>query len=173
MGNIKNIFENKGKTELATFAAGCFWGVEAIFNELDGVVETSVGYIGGHLKNPTYRDVCTAQTGHAEAVQIKYDPNVISYEKLLDYFWRLHDPTTLDRQGWDVGSQYRSAVFYHNESQKREAELSKGKFDNSGVFNTKAVTEISSAVEYYRAEEYHQKYFAKNGGGACHKLRDK
>lgn len=159
------------KTEMATFAAGCFWGVEAILSRLDGVLETTVGYTGGHVENPTYSQVCTGQTGHAEAVQVVFDPTVISYEQLLDYFWRLHDPTTLNRQGPDVGSQYRSAIFYHTERQKEAAEKSKAELDRSGVFPRQAVTEIVPASTFYPAEEYHQDYFAKTGRPVCHTLR--
>ncbi len=163
--------ENK-KIEPATFAAGCFWGVEVIFRKIDGVLATTVGYTGGHRKNPTYQLICTGQTGHAEAVQVKYDPNIVSYEKLLDYFWRLHDPTTLNRQGYDVGTQYRSAVFYHNERQKKAADKSKIDFDRSGVFPDKAVTEIVPATDFYEAEAYHQDYYSKNNRPICHILRD-
>ena len=161
------------KIETATFAAGCFWGVESVFKDIKGVVGTTVGYTGGHTKNPTYKDVCTDKTGHAEAVQVKFDPAIISYEQLLDYFWRLHDPTTVDRQGPDVGSQYRSAIFYHNEEQKVAAIKSKEAFDKSGVFKKKAVTEIVPAKEFYSAEDYHQNYFEKNNLPECHILRDK
>jgi|YNPNPStandDraft_1061719.scaffolds.fasta_scaffold31396_1 peptide methionine sulfoxide reductase msrA/msrB len=161
------------KTELATFAAGCFWGVEAILSQLPGVVETTVGYTGGTVENPTYAQVCTGRTGHAEAVLVEYDPQVISYEQLLDYFWRLHDPTTPNRQGADVGPQYRSAIFYHNERQRELAERSKAEFDRSGVFPRKAVTEIVPASTFYPAEEYHQDYYARRGGPICHTLRDR
>ncbi len=161
------------KVETATFAAGCFWGVEAILNKLDGVLETTVGYTGGYANNPTYELVSMGKTGHAEAVQVKFDPTVISYEKLLDYFWRLHDPTTLDRQKYDVGTQYRSAIFYHSEEQRIAAEKSKENFDHSGAFKKKAVTEITPATVFYPAEGYHQDYYAKNKGRVCHTLRDK
>jgi methionine-S-sulfoxide reductase len=159
--------------EIATFAGGCFWGVEAIFSQIKGVLETTVGYTGGFLENPTYQQVKAGKTGHTEAVQIKFDPEIISYEELLDYFWRMHDPTTLNRQGVDVGNQYRSAIFYHNEKQRELALKSKENFDKSGVFNQKAVTEIVPATKFYPAEEYHQDYFAKNGGRVCHILREK
>ncbi len=159
--------------DTATFAAGCFWGVEEILKKVDGVTETTVGYTGGNMENPGYKMVSTGKTGHAEAVQIIYDPNIISYEELLDYFWRLHDPTTPDRQGHDIGSQYRSAIFYHNEKQKIAAMKSKEAFDKSGVFKNKAVTQIVPATTFYPAEEYHQDYFEKNGGRVCHILRDK
>ena len=161
------------KTALATFAAGCFWGVEAILGGLEGVAATTVGYTAGDTENPTYQQICTGRTGHAEAVLVEYHPDVISYEQLLDYFWRLHDPTTLNRQGWDVGTQYRSAIFYHNEQQKELAEQSKAAFDQSGVFPEKAVTEIVPAVKFYPAEDYHQDYYAHKGGPICHTLRDR
>lgn len=180
-GEYKKLFENDVKTEksvdkkieTATFAAGCFWGVESFFKGVDGVIETTVGYTGGHTKNPTYKEVCTDKTGHAEAVEIKFDPSIVSYEQLLDYFWRLHDPTTVDRQGPDVGSQYRSAIFYHSEEQRIAAEKSKEAFDKSGVFRKKAVTQIVPAKTFYPAEDYHQNYFEKNNIPACHTLRER
>ena len=147
----------------ATFAAGCFWGIEEAFSKIAGVISTHVGYTGGHTKNPTYKEVCTDKTGHAEAVEVVFDPKIISYEKLLEIFWQIHDPTTLNRQGPDIGSQYRSAVFYHNEEQKAVAEASKEKFEKSGEFKSKIVTDITEAKEFYRAEDYHQKYFEKTG----------
>lgn len=159
------------KSELATFAAGCFWGVEHLLAKIPGVLKTRCGYVGGQLENPTYRDVCDGDTGHAEAVEIEFDPDRVSYEELLSCFWRLHDPTQYNRQGPDVGSQYRSAIFYHSEAQKLKAEKSKSAFDASGVFSKKAVTEISPASKFYAAEDYHQKYFATNGGHVCHVLR--
>lgn len=161
------------KSETATFAAGCFWGVEAILSKVDGILETTAGYMGGDVEDPTYELVCSGKTGHAEVVQITYDPGIISYEELLDYFWRLHDPTTLNTQGVDVGIQYRSVIFYHTDEQKEIAEKSKEHFDSSGVFKEKAVTEIVPATTFYKAEEYHQDYFAKNGGAVCHVLRDR
>lgn len=167
--------KSSGKTnsdyELATFAAGCFWGVESLFKQVKGVLETTVGYTGGTASNPTYRQVCTGITGHAEAVQIKYDPKVVSYEELLSLFWRMHDPTTPNRQGPDVGTQYRSVIFYHNEEQRKVAERSKEEFDRSGVYTNKAATQIVPASTFYEAEDYHQDYFEKQGGGACHTLR--
>ncbi len=181
-GQFVYLFNQKGESrkmekqksaERATFAGGCFWGVESILNDLDGVLETTVGYTGGQTDNPTYRQVCTGSTGHAEAVEVRYDPAVISFTELLDYFWRLHDPRTLNRQGPDVGSQYRSAIFYHTKEQKEAAEESRMKLNASGVLNEKVVTEIVPAAVFYSAEEYHQDYFAKNGGPACHILRDK
>lgn len=156
--------------ELATFAAGCFWGVESFFKQVKGVLETTVGYTGGTTINPAYRQVCTGITGHAEAVQIKYDPRTVSYGELLSLFWRMHDPTTPNRQGPDEGTQYRSAIFYHNEEQRKAAERSKEEFDRSGVYLNKATTQIVPASTFYAAEDYHQDYFEKHGGGACHVL---
>ena len=156
------------KTETATFAAGCFWGVEEAFRKLDGVAETAVGYMGGHFKNPSYEDVCTDETGHAEVVQVKYDPSKISYEKLLDTFWNLHDPTTLNRQGPDIGTQYRSAIFFHTKEQEAIAKKSKEKIDKSAKFKGKVVTEIAPASDFYKAEEYHQKYLMKRNINVCH-----
>ncbi len=154
------------KTEKATFAAGCFWGVEEAFRALPGVVETRVGYTGGHSKNPTYKEVCTDTTGHAEAVEVTFDPSKTSYEKLLEKFWEIHDPTTLNRQGPDVGSQYRSAIFYQHEDQKKLAEISK--VGKRGEHKNPIVTEITQATEFYPAEDYHQKYILKGGSSACH-----
>lgn len=155
--------------EIATFAAGCFWGVEETFRCTKGVKETEVGYTGGHTKNPTYEDVCSDTTGHAEAVQVKFDPNEVSYDELLNIFWENHNPTTMNRQGPDVGSQYRSVIFYHSEEQKKEAEASKKKLQESGKYGDKEiVTEIVEAGPWYPAEEYHQKYVMKKGGGSCH-----
>ncbi len=159
--------------QLATFGAGCFWGVEHILAEIDGVVDTEVGYMGGDLDNPTYHDVCTGKTGHAEVVQLTYDAEKVSYEMLLDYFWRLHNPTTSNRQGPDIGSQYRSVIFYHNNEQKKAAVLSKAEFNRSGVFKLMAVTEIVEGKRFYTAEDYHQQYFKKSGVYVCHTLRDK
>jgi len=155
-----------GETEKATFAAGCFWGVEAAFAEIDGVVETAVGYTGGRTENPTYKQVCSDGTGHAEAVEVTFDPAEVSYEHLLDAFWEMHDPTTLNRQGPDMGSQYRSAIFFHTPEQEQAALASKARAQ--GKFRKPIVTEITPAPEFYRAEEYHQKYFQKHGGAACH-----
>jgi methionine-S-sulfoxide reductase len=159
--------------ELATFAAGCFWGVESAFKHVKGVIETTVGYTGGMVPNPSYREVCSGITGHAEAILIKYDPRIVSYQELLSLFWRIHDPTTPNRQGPDVGTQYRSAIFYHNEQQKEAAEKSKEDFDRSGAYTNKATTQIVPASNFYEAEEYHQDYFEKQGGGSCHVLRPK
>jgi len=160
--------ERADNHQKATFAAGCFWGVEAAFKNVPGVVSTVVGYTGGHKENPTYRQVCSGRTGHAEAVQVRYDPTKVSYEQLLEVFWGIHDPTTLNRQGPDVGSQYRSAIFYHNEKQRAAAEALKKRLEKSGKFNKPIVTEIVPAAKFYRAEEYHQRYFEKHGGVACH-----
>lgn len=156
------------KLETATFAAGCFWGVEETFRQAKGVKETMVGYTGGHLENPTYKDVCTDQTGHAEAVQVTYDSSEVSYEKLLELFWENHDPTTPNRQGPDYGSQYRSAIFYHTPEQAALAQASKDALEKSGKFKRKIVTEIVSAGPFYKAEDYHQQYLKKRGLGSCH-----
>ncbi len=174
-GEYVKLFEkSKGlNLQTATFAAGCFWGVESLFKQTKGVMETTVGYTGGTTPDPIYRQVCTGITGHAEAVQVKFDPGVVSYEELLSLFWRMHDPTTQNRQGPDVGTQYRSAIFYHNEEQRKTAEKSKEEFDRSGVYINKATTQIVPASTFYAAEEYHQDYFEKQGGGACHVLRKK
>ncbi|MDH5658372.1 MAG: peptide-methionine (S)-S-oxide reductase MsrA, partial [Nitrosopumilus sp.] len=147
----------------ATFGAGCFWHVEDLLDKTKGVKSTKVGYIGGQLPNPTYEEVCTDKTGHAEAVEVEYDPDEISYQELLDVFWKNHNPTTLNRQGPDVGIQYRSAIFYHNEEQKKIAEKSKQTLEQSGVYERPIVTEIVPAPIFYKAEEYHQKYFKKHG----------
>ena len=149
--------------EKATFAAGCFWGVESEFRRQPGVISTQVGYIGGRLENPTYYDVCSDRTGHAEAVEVEFDPAVISYEKLLDLFWELHDPTTVNRQGPDVGSQYRSAIFVHSPEQEGTAKASKERLQAGGRYKRPIATEIKPASEFYRAEEYHQQYEEKQG----------
>jgi len=151
------------KTDTATFAAGCFWCVEAVFQELKGVLSVSSGYTGGKIKNPSYREVCSGMTGHAEACEIIYDPSIISYDALLEAFWASHDPTTLNRQGADKGTQYRSAIFYHNEQQKQLAEAYKAKLNEEHAFNNPVVTEISPATIFYKAEDYHQNYFNENG----------
>jgi len=151
----------------ATFAMGCFWGSEAVFRQVPGVLSTAVGYSGGWYKDPTYHDVCTGETGHAEVVQVEYDPDKVSYEDLLNTFWEKHDPTTLNRQGPDFGTQYRSAVFYHTEQQKAAAIASKDRLEKSGRFRNKIVTELVPASEFYRAEEYHQQYFEKRGVPHC------
>jgi peptide-methionine (S)-S-oxide reductase len=149
--------------EKATFGAGCFWGVEAAFRKVEGVVSTTVGYAGGSFKDPTYKDVCSGKTGHAEVVQVEYDPSKVSYEELLRVFWNIHDPTTLNRQGPDIGTQYRSAVFFHNPEQEATATASKQKLQSSGRYQKSIVTEITPASEFYRAEDYHQQYFEKCG----------
>ena len=152
----------------ATFGAGCFWGVEAEFRQLPkGVVSTAVGYEGGTMKNPTYRDVCTDRTGHAEAVEVEYNPEEISYEDLLKVFWANHDPTTLNRQGPDVGTQYRSVIFYHTPEQQVAALASKEKLEKSGRYRRPVVTEIVPASSFYRAEDYHQQYLEKRGLSSC------
>ena len=152
----------------ATFGAGCFWGVEAEFRQLPkGVVSTAVGYEGGTMKNPTYRDVCTDRTGHAEVVEVEYEPEKISYEDLLKVFWANHDPTTLNRQGPDVGTQYRSVIFYHTPEQQAAALASKEKLEKSGRYRRPVVTEIVPATSFYRAEEYHQQYLEKRGLSSC------
>jgi peptide-methionine (S)-S-oxide reductase len=152
----------------ATFAAGCFWGVEASFQRVKGVVDTEVGYMGGHTESPTYRDVCTDRTGHAEVVQVTYDDSVVSYGQLLDAFWNCHNPTQKNRQGPDVGSQYRTAIFYHDEEQRKEAEASKAALDASGRFSRPISTTLEKAGPFWRAEEYHQKYLQKKGLDSCH-----
>ena len=157
------------KTDQATFAAGCFWGVEAMFAKVDGVTQTQVGYTGGRTAVPSYEDVCNDDTGHAEAVLVTFDPAKVSYAELLDVFWSSHDPTTVDRQGPDVGSQYRSAIFFHNAEQERVARASVQEVEKSGVFAGKIVTQIVPAGTFYPAEEYHQKYFARRGrADSCH-----
>jgi len=150
-------------TEKTTFGAGCFWGIEAAFRKVQGVVSTAVGYSGGAFKNPTYEDVCTDETGHAEVVQVEYDPSKVSYEHLLEVLWSIHDPTTPNRQGPDIGTQYRSVIFYHTPEQKAQAEASKERLQKSGRFRRPIVTEIKPAPEFYRAEDYHQQYFEKRG----------
>lgn len=152
--------------EKATFAAGCFWGVEASFRALPGVVDAAVGYTGGGLPNPTYRDVCTDETGHAEALEITFDPSRISYDQLLDHFWQMHDPTTPNRQGPDFGTQYRSAIFFHSPEQEKLARASRERWQER--FRQPIVTEIVPASAFYRAEEYHQRYLEKKGLSSCH-----
>ncbi|MDQ3815561.1 MAG: bifunctional methionine sulfoxide reductase B/A protein [Armatimonadota bacterium] len=153
---------------VATFGAGCFWGVEAAFRQIKGVTNTAVGYMGGSLKNPTYQDVCTDRTGHAEVVHVEYDPAQVSYEQLLGVFWKNHNPTTPNRQGPDVGTQYRSVVFFHTPEQEKAAHASKEKLQKSGQFRNPIVTQIVPAQEFYRAEEYHQQYLEKRGLAHCH-----
>ncbi len=152
----------------ATFAAGCFWGVEATFRQIPGVTATRVGYTGGEMKNPTYKDVCSNGTGHAEAVEVDYDPAEVSYEHLLNVFWENHDPTQLNRQGPDFGTQYRSAIFYHSPEQEQAAKASKEKLATSGRFTRPIVTQIAPAPTFYEAEDYHQQYLEKRGLASCH-----
>lgn len=153
----------------ATFAAGCFWGVESVFEQVEGVTATRVGYTGGHTESPSYRDVCSHRTGHAEAVEVDYDPSRVSYERLLDIFWNNHDPTQLNRQGPDVGDQYRSAIFVHGPDQERAALASKERLESSDRFRKPIVTQIVPAGRFWEAEEYHQKYFSRRGIAAtCH-----
>ena len=155
-------------TETATFAAGCFWGIEVAFARIPGVTETAVGYSNGKTDNPTYQDVCTDETGHAEVVQVKFDPAKVTYDQLLDAFWQMHDPTQVNRQGPDTGTQYRSAIFFHSAGQEAAAKKSKAALDASGKLKRKIATEIAPAGKFYRAEEYHQKYLEKRGAVSCH-----
>ena len=152
----------------ATFAAGCFWGVEDAFRQVKGVTDATVGYTGGHTKNPTYKEVCTDRTGHAEAVEVEFDPKQVSYRELLAVFFQSHDPTQLNRQGPDYGSQYRSAIFFHDAEQEAAAHEAKAALEKAGIFKRPIVTEIVSAQDFWRAEEYHQRYFEKSGIRACH-----
>lgn len=153
--------------EIATFGAGCFWGVEAAFREIEGVSSARVGYIGGAFDNPTYRDVCSGRTGHAEGVEVTYDPAAVSYDQLLSVFWEVHDPTTLNRQGPDVGAQYRSVIFFHNPEQEAAARASKEDLQRSGKYSRDIVTEITPASQFWEAEDYHQQYFEKRGIAHC------
>lgn len=154
--------------EKATFGAGCFWGVEAAFRTQPGVTETTVGYAGGHVDNPTYDQVCAGGTGHVEAIEITFDPTVITYQRLLDIFWQIHDPTLADRQGNDIGPQYQAVIFYHDESQRLAAEKSKEDLEKSGQYAEPVVTKIEPAGQFYTAEEDHQRYLEKHPGGYCH-----
>jgi peptide-methionine (S)-S-oxide reductase len=154
--------------EIATFAAGCFWGVEEHFRQLPGVISTSVGYTGGSKPRPTYKEVCTGRTGHAEAVQVVFDPEQISYDQLLHEFWRIHDPTQVNRQGPDVGHQYRSEIFTHSAAQFEAAQASKAALDQSKRYRRPVATEIQPASEFFLAEDYHQQYIAKRGAASCH-----
>ena len=154
-------------TKKATFGAGCFWGVEAAFRQVEGVTKTEVGYAGGTLENPTYEDVCSHTTGHAEVVEVTYDPERVSYEQLLDVFWRKHDPTQLNRQGWDIGDQYRSVIFFHDEEQRAAAERSKAALEASRLHRKPIVTLIEPAQTFYPAEDYHQQYLEKRGRSSC------
>jgi peptide-methionine (S)-S-oxide reductase len=161
-----------GKNKVAVFGAGCFWGVESAFRAIEGVVDVAVGYAGGNVPKPSYRMVCTGKTGHAEVVQVEYDPARVSFEQLLDVFWQIHDPTTLNRQGPDVGTQYRSVIFYSDEQERKAAEESKRRLDESGKLRRPVVTQIVPAAEFYRAEEYHQRYYERMGiAPACHVVR--
>jgi peptide-methionine (S)-S-oxide reductase len=155
-------------TEIATFGAGCFWGIEAAFQKVPGVIATAVGYSGGHTANPTYKDVCTDETGHAEVVQVTFDPGEVSYDDLLNVFWQIHDPTQVNRQGPDFGSQYRTAIFFHSPEQEAAANKSLAALQNSGKLRRPIATEITPAGPFYRAEEYHQKYLQKRGAASCH-----
>ncbi|MFW5760917.1 MAG: peptide-methionine (S)-S-oxide reductase MsrA [Cyclobacteriaceae bacterium] len=159
---LEKMSSDQNKLKLATFGSGCFWCTEAVFQRLKGVEKVVSGYTGGKIKNPTYREVCSGLTGHAEVIQIFYDPQIISYEELLEVFWKTHDPTTLNRQGNDVGTQYRSVVFYHNDEQKKLAEHYKMELEKEGVFSGPIVTEISPATDFYAAEDYHQNYYNEN-----------
>ena len=166
---IQEIYsQNKEDMELATFGSGCFWCSEAIFSRLKGVESVISGYSGGNIKNPTYNEVCSGETGHAEVIQITYNPKIITYPELLEIFWETHDPTTLNRQGADVGTQYRSVIFYHTPEQKETAELYKKKLNDANIYNKPIVTEISPISEFYKAEDYHQDYYEYNRGqGYC------
>jgi peptide-methionine (S)-S-oxide reductase len=155
-------------TEIATFGAGCFWGIEAAFRRIPGVVDAAVGYSGGQTVNPTYQDVCTDETGHAEVVQVTFDPAKVTYQELLDAFWKMHNPTQKNRQGPDFGSQYRTAIFFHSPEQEAAAKKSKAALDASKKFGQPVATEITPAGPFYRAEEYHQKYLEKRGAASCH-----
>lgn len=156
-------------TKKAIFGAGCFWGVESAFRKVKGVVSTTAGYAGGMIEHPTYQDVCTGRTEHAEVVEVEYDPKVVSYEQLLAIFWQIHDPTTLNRQGPDVGSQYRSIILYLDQDQEQKAKRSKELLEDSKKFKKAVVTEIQPATSFYKAEDYHQQYFEKRGmEGGCH-----
>ena len=160
--------KNDSMTEIATFGAGCFWGVEAAFQRVPGVIETAVGYSGGHTESPSYQDVCTDETGHAEVVQVTFDPAKVSFEQLLQAFWSMHDPTQLNRQGPDVGTQYRTAIFFHSPEQAAVAKKSREALEASGKLKRPIATEITPAGKFYRAEEYHQKYLQKRGAASCH-----
>lgn len=167
-GKYKKLFN----LEIAAFAGGCFWGVEHLLKDVDGVLTTTAGYMGGNLDNPSYKDVVKGNTGHAETVRVVFDPEIISYSELLDYFWRMHNPTEVNRQGPDVGTQYRSVIFYYSDEQRKIAEESKIAFDDKRVFDKPAATQILKAEEFYKGEEYHQDYIDKNPQTYCHALRD-
>ena len=163
----KNKKDKTERTQLATFGAGCFWHVEEAFRKLKGIIKTEVGYEGGNMENPTYKDVHSDRIGHIEVTQIKFNPKIISYEKLLEKFWKIHDPTTPNRQGYDIGSQYNSVIFYHNAEQKKKAKKSRQDLENKGIFREKIVTEIRKAGTFWRAEDYHQEYLMKRGMDSC------
>ena len=177
LNELENIYRNEtvannigngvGSMNYATFAAGCFWGVEALFQQLNGVISTSTGFTGGETINPSYEDVYTELTGHAEAVRVEFDPSLISYEELLEVFFDNHNPTSLNRQGEDIGTRYRSAVFFHSEEQESAAMIAKSKLSSSGRFKKPIVTQVVPATTFYRAEEYHQSYLAKRGQSSC------
>jgi peptide methionine sulfoxide reductase msrA/msrB len=172
-GTKQKSVSSKETAQVATFAAGCFWGVEYAFRKVPGVLKTTVGYTGGTVKDPTYEQVCSHTTGHAEAVQVEFDPSKVSYEKLLETFWAIHDPTTVNRQGPDIGDQYRSAIFYNSPEQEKAAKSLKENLEKSGKFKRPIVTEIAPAKEFYTAEDYHQQYFEKSGmKPQCHLPRD-
>jgi peptide-methionine (S)-S-oxide reductase len=162
------LLKEKPAMAKATFAAGCFWGVEEAFRQMKGVSSTTVGYTGGTTRNPTYKDVCSGRTGHAEAVEVEFDPTQVSYRELLAAFFQNHDPTTLNRQGPDVGSQYRSAIFYHDTEQELAAREAIAALEKARIFSRPIVTEVKPASDFYRAEEYHQQYLAKRGAPSCH-----
>ncbi len=162
------VLAEEGAMEKATFAAGCFWGVESAFRTIDGVIDAQSGYTGGQTENPTYKEVCSGQTGHAEAVEITFNPAIVSYAELVELFWRVHNPTQVNRQGPDFGTQYRSAIFFHSLEQKATAEKSKVALEASGKYKKPISTQIVPAATFYRAEEYHQRYFEKTGRAACH-----
>ena len=165
-GGVRLVTEDK--LMKATFGAGCFWGVEDAFRKLEGVIETTVGYAGGDFDNPSYQDVCSGVTGHAEVVEVVYNPEIVSYTDLLNLFWKIHNPTTLNRQGPDIGAQYRSVIFYHNPEQEKLARESKEEIDDSGRYSGKIVTEIKPVPTFWQAEEYHQQYIEKTGRKGCH-----
>jgi peptide-methionine (S)-S-oxide reductase len=167
-----NPLVNAANLESAMFGAGCFWQVEEVFRKVPGVITTAVGYAGGKTNKPTYQEVCTGSTNHAEVLHIEFDPKVVSYDQLLDVFWKNHNPTTLNRQGPDVGTQYRSAIFYYSPEQKKAAEESKKRLDTSKKWKKPVVTQIEPAPEFYRAEDYHQRYLQKRGIDACHIVED-
>ena len=166
--NTPTTTDTNTTVQKATFGAGCFWGVEAAYRQIKGVISTAVGYSGGTYDKPSYKDVCTGRTGHAEVVEVTYDPSRVSYEDLLKVFWDNHNPTTLNRQGWDIGTQYRSAIFFHTPEQKAAAIASKQALGTSGKYRKPIVTEVEPASEFYMAEDYHQQYLEKRGLSSCH-----